>query len=526
MAEIKLVEVVPELNRKCDMGRVVVLNSFPAALRPRVTGKIYFCCNRAFLTDASLEKHRTIGGCLNGGSLSKDEFMSSNKEEQATETESIELSIPSTVKCPVDESSCKFENNDDVDSTTDGEECKVPLNFKWIVPARKKGNALQLKEERGMSPSSPDIKQEQDSIEIKSFASDFSPKRMAVMRHVKSPHKLKTTLEKENTEKRVQEGGDAEESNIVPRYSNEKAYNYTTPISSKRKDYSCDLCSYTVQHLGSFKWHKKNAHVLKGKFPCTICACVYRTKSGLGVHLSIFHKIPVSYQRRSPSLDVQKNVTDECNGSKKMEHFQGDITGSYIRLDSMPVDNCSRFSCNLCPYKTVSDQHLRKHMKGAHDPSSRYECPHCLCRYKLRSPLLCHITKMHHTMTSNTPNSLYSVSSNKSFLVDNWIQSINCNEGESDDNIAVNEPSNSPNMEDSSHRYICKSCSMTFPLRIHLVSHYRQQHMRKSSSRTMANEPLNGPQKLLSKNDFAYLQSAFNMEGHELACHLKQGSCD
>ncbi|CAL8106886.1 unnamed protein product [Orchesella dallaii] len=551
MAEFKIAEVVPVLNQRCAMGRVVVTHVFPKSFRPRETGKFYFCCKRAFLTDESFRKHRSLGGCADNGDPVKD-ARKSDEHEQAIETESNDLSDPSTVKChDVDDSLFSLEKLNLHNGTTTNEvESENSPNSKLLPPRRK--NTERNSEifptsdgnERSMIVSGP-LSSEFPNMALLSLLGTstngeetlfqcrkcaFSTNKVAVLiRHIKSSHKAfleNGTINKESAKRNIQ-GNDTA-------HNNEAKKNFT-----KRKKIKCAICNFTGSSMWALSCHKKIAHVENGRFNCVLCNRVYATQKGLRVHLSALHKVSDGFQTSSLYLNARRNSTnigerDDCNrvGVQRSE-VDGYSTDPIVTsLEIKGKTSAKAFSCDLCPYATRNNCQLRAHKQKAHDPKSKYPCSYCSCRYKNISILRGHISTKH-KKASSPSNSLQLTSSNKNSLVANWLESIRSNErayGTQDERMS-SQNNSEVKQKDSSNRYQCKSCPRAFSSQTQLISHYRQKHMYKSSNTARTEiKQFSGVQMFLNKNTVTCLicernfSNAQQLANHELACHVKGGS--
>ena len=227
------------------------------------------------------------------------------------------------------------------------------------------------------------------------------------------------------------------------------------------------------------------------KFKCPHCSTTFTYKHNLKTHAKQYHKELFDY------TDFSKVEGEKIEEKKESNQVQNDET---------------RFQCPSCDCNYSRKQHLKRHMKNAHqsDDFSQivenrggFQCHSCDSSYSTKAVLDKHFRK-HHGLeimkSSEADLSKLSVDNQNDQIATETkkepfearkqvdIDLITSNEfdqhqNHQNGNEKINEPENNiENQMEASNFFKCASCESSYPKKDDLIIHIKEEHVEKSTN--------------------------------------------
>lgn len=138
--------------------------------------------------------------------------------------------------------------------------------------------------------------------------------------------------------------------------------------------YCCDQCDVEFTRIESLDIHKR-IHILSNLEPyvCTQCGWSFALKSALDLH-----------KRSHTNKNTKPYTCDNCG--QKFTHVHN--------LNKHTPCEKNWYGCDQCDYKSSRRQSVARH-KLKHTNERPHVCDHCGQKFKIKSYLDCHITRVH-----------------------------------------------------------------------------------------------------------------------------------
>ena len=132
-------------------------------------------------------------------------------------------------------------------------------------------------------------------------------------------------------------------------------------VHEMKKDFNCDLCSFTTSYKKSLIQHIDTIHEKKRDFKCSMCDYSASQNVNLEQHVKSIHEKKKDFKclKCDYSTSVKSNLTRHFSRHHEPKKHRVDDGGSGDRVEMS--------KCQLCEVFLESDEGLTKHLVSRHN---------------------------------------------------------------------------------------------------------------------------------------------------------------